>query len=118
VPCPQQGTADAFKATACNRCHNAPPTGDAQQARRDRDGDRELHVDDELLDALTYGFTCGMCHTAVSTNHMDDLGGTADPYLVDVDFNWDAVVYAQGGAATNETHATSGLVPGTNGSCS
>jgi predicted CxxxxCH...CXXCH cytochrome family protein len=117
----EQPTQNAFReSTACNACHNAPPTGGKHGAHDATGTTITSYTSTTNYPTPTaYGFTCGICHTAVSANHLDDLGGTtSDPYVVDVDFYWDAVTYAQGGTPTTETHATSGLVfRSTNGSC-
>jgi predicted CxxxxCH...CXXCH cytochrome family protein len=114
---------DAFlnvSPTNCAGCHNAPPTL-GKHGKHDATGTSVTSYTDTASHstAAAYGFSCGMCHGGVSANHMDDAGGTAtDPYVVDVDFTWDAVVYGQGATTANETHATTGLVfKSTNGSC-
>jgi predicted CxxxxCH...CXXCH cytochrome family protein len=111
----------AFTApTACNGCHNAPPTlGKHAQHDEVAPLPTDYTVTASHATATQYGYACGQCHTAVIGNHMDDLGGTAaDPYVVDVDFQWDATTYTPGGTSANETHAATGLVyKSTNGAC-
>ncbi len=111
----------AFKqSTACNACHSSPPTV----------GNHAKHI--EAIQAApvygsttigstgtTYGYQCGVCHTTVAANHVNDIGGTAvDPYNVNVAFSIGAVTtYTQGATATTETGPTGLVFKGTNGTC-